>query len=177
MKNWKELKREQVFKKFSRKIVRIDFEMPDGSVSDFYIKEEDPAVAVVALTPENKFILVQQFRPGPQKVLTELPGGYIDEGENAVDAAKRELLEETGYTGNFEFVTTSYDDAYFTMQRSIVIAKNCTKVQEQELGEAEYCEVVLLSLNAFKELLRSGEMTDIEVGYLGLDYLRNNQLN
>ncbi|NCS31991.1 NUDIX hydrolase [bacterium] len=168
---WKEIQREQVFKKYSRTIMRVDFRMPDGSISDFYIKNEKPAVATVALTSDNEIILVEQFRPGPQKIFLELPGGYVNDNEPALESAKRELLEETGYTGDFEQVTTCFDDAYSTMVRTVVIARNCSKINDQALEQHEYADVHLVSIDEFRNILRSGKMTDVEVGYLGLDYL------
>ena len=53
-----------------------------------------------------------------------------------------------------------------------MVATNCEKVAEPQNDENEPVEVVLLSINEFRELLRSGKMTDVEVGYLGLDYLQ-----
>lgn len=169
--DWKELSRELVFQKYSRKISKVDFQLPDGSVSDFYIKEEGPAVAVVAFTPENQVVLVRQFRPGPKKVLLELPGGYVDAGEDAIEAGKRELLEETGYTGKFHKVGECYDDAYSTMHRTVVVATDCTQVHDQALDQYEFADVTVVSLERFRAILCSGEMTDVEVGYLALDYL------
>jgi ADP-ribose pyrophosphatase len=169
---WKELKRQQAYKKYSRVIDEVIFKLPNGQEADFYIKQEGPAASILALTPENEVILVRQFRPGPNKILLELPGGFADPNEDAVTTAKREFLEETGYEGDVEFIGTCLDDAYSTMKRSCFVAKNCQKVQEAEQTATEQTEVVLMPVAEFRELLRSGEMTDVEVGYLGLDYLK-----
>ncbi len=169
---WKEVKKEEVFRKYSRVINRIDFEMPNREVKDFYIKQEGPAVAVVALDEKKNVILARQFRPGPQKVFYELPGGYLDVNEEPKFSAARELKEETGYEGNIEFVGTCSDDAYSTMVRYCFVATNCKKVSGQKLDEGEYVEIVTKTLEEFREILRSGEMTDVEVGYLGLDFLK-----
>lgn len=83
----------------------------------------------------------------------------------------RELLEETGYAGDAQFVTNVLDDAYTTMRRACVIATNCKKVAEQKLDDSEFAQVVLLPLDDFRKLLRSGQMTDVEIAYLGLDFL------
>jgi ADP-ribose pyrophosphatase len=171
MKKWKELHRELYFQKFSRKIEKVDFQMPDGSVSDFYVKKEGPAVATLALRADNQVILVEQFRPGPMEVLLELPGGYIDEGEDTVEAGARELREETGYQGEVTKVVECLDDAYSTMRRTVLVAQNCVPVSDQQLEADEYANVKLVSLEEFRNLLRSGKMTDVEVGYLALDYL------
>jgi len=166
---WKVLNREEVFRKYSLCIERVDFLMPDGRKSDFYIKKDQPAVAIVALTSENKIILTKQYRPGPDKICLELPGGNIEDKQTPLEAAKAELIQETGFTGDFEFVTQCLDDAYSTMNRTVCIAKNCYKAQD--LDQNEYIEVELVSIGEFRQILRSGQMTDVEVGYLGLDYL------
>jgi len=168
---WKEIKRLQVFKKYSRSVDKVVFELPNGSQADFYIKVEGPASGIVGLTKDNLVILVKQYRPGPKQVLYELPGGFTDPGEGQIDAAKREFLEETGYTGDFKLAGKCIDDAYSTMVRYCFIATNCKKVQEPEETETEKTKVTLLPLDEFRNLLRSGNMTDVEMGYLGLDHL------
>jgi ADP-ribose pyrophosphatase len=169
---WKELSRNIAFKRYSRKIEQVVFELPDGSKADFYIKSECPASGVLALTPNNKVVLVRQYRPGPKQILNEIPGGFVDPGDNPLETARREFVEETGYDGEFEFVGTCIDDAYSTMERYCYVAKNCKKVGKPQANATEQTEVVLVSLDDFRKQLRSGKLTDVEVGYLGLDYLK-----
>jgi len=171
IKKWEEISREIVFQKYSRKIEKVIYRLPDGKESDFYLKKEGPAVGILALTKDKKVILVRQYRPGPNEILNELPGGYIGENETPEQAAERELLEETGYKGKIKLVTTVFDCAYSTMKRYCMVASDCEKLAEQKLDKNEFAEIVLMSLDDFRELLRSGKMTDVEVGYLGLDYL------
>jgi ADP-ribose pyrophosphatase len=168
---WEELSREIVFQKYNRKIEKVMYKMPDGRESDFYIKKEGPATGILALTKEKQVILVKQFRPGPNEILNELSGGYVGEDEKPEEAAERELLEETGYKGNAKLVATAFDCAYSTMKRYCVVITDCEKVAEQNLDKTEFAEVFLLPLSEFRELLKSGKNTDIEVGYIGLDYL------
>jgi ADP-ribose pyrophosphatase len=139
---------------------------------DMLIKVQKPAAAVLVLTDNNEVILEAQFRPGPNRVLLELPGGFIDGHESPTEAMKRELLEETGYEGQVEFVTTCIDDAYSTMLRSCFVATHCKKTADQHLDDSEFIKVHLVPLEKFKQILRSGQMTDVEVGYLGLDFLK-----
>lgn len=169
---WEELSREIFFQKYSRKIEKVIFRLPDGKETDFYIKKEGPAVGILALTKNHQVILVKQFRPGPLEILEELPGGYVDKNETPEQAAARELLEETGYQGNAKLVTETFDCAYSTMRRYCVVVTDCEKVAEQKLDKTEFAEVILVSLENFKQILRSGKNTDIEIGYLGLDYLK-----
>ena len=147
------------------------FRLPNGEEQDFYIKLEGPAVAVFAITKDKQVILVKQFRPGPDEILNEIPGGYIDKNESIQQAAERELLEETGYKGTIKVINTAYDCAYSTMKRHCVVATDCKKVTDQRLDNTEFAEVILMPLNNFRDLLRSGQMTDLEIGYLSLDYL------
>ena len=168
---WKKIK-EEPFRAGFRKLLKKTFQLPDGKIQDFDIKHEGPAVCVLALTKEKNVILVKQFRPGMEKVLLEMPGGAVDGGEEPLEAIKRELLEETGYTGDFQLAGTSYDCAYSTMFRYNFVATNCLKVANQNLDETEFAEVIEMSLADFRNHLQSGELTDVESGYLGLDYLR-----
>lgn len=169
--SWKKLKEESYQAGF-RKMIKRFFELPDGRTVDFDIKQEGPAVCVLALTTDNQVILGRQFRPGPEKIILELAGGAVEKNEAPEESIKRELLEETGYTGDFQLVGTSLDCAYSTMLRYNFVATNCRKVQEQKLDPNEFIEVVLMSLDEFRQLLHSGELTDVETGYLGLDFLK-----
>lgn len=168
---WEELSRELAFQKYSRKIEKVMFKLPDGKESDFYIKQEGPAAGVLAITKDQKVILVKQFRPGPGEILSELPGGFVDPDENPEVTMERELMEETGYKGKVQLVTTCLDDAYSTMNRYCFVATECERVGEPQTGEHEFIELELVSLEDFRKRLRSGKMTDVEVGYLGLDFL------
>jgi ADP-ribose pyrophosphatase len=84
---------------FRGKIIAVrvdDVRMSDGSVVQRELVSHPGAVAVVALDDEGKIVLVNQYRPAVRARLDELPAGLLDvDGEPALDAAKRELAEET----------------------------------------------------------------------------------
>lgn len=168
---WKKLK-EEPYKTGFRKLVKKTFQLPDNRMANFDIKEEGAVVCILALTKNNNIILAKQFRPGPEKVLLELPGGGVDTGETPEEAVKREFLEETGYTGDFQFIGASLGSAYSTLIRYNFVATNCYKKQEQNLEDNEFIEVVEMPLKEFRDHLRRGQLTDITTGYLGLDYLK-----
>ena len=168
---WKEISKETVFKKYSRNIEKVIFQLPNGKETDFYLRQDGEVVAILALTKDQRVILAKQFRPGPREILLEIPGGGVEEGETPEEAGARELLEETGYQGKIQLVTMALDCAYSTMKRYCLVATDCEKVAKPQNTETEIIEPILLDLKEFRALLRSGQMTDIEVGYLGLDFL------
>ncbi len=70
-----------------------------GRSTDFFVLDAPDWVNVVAVTPEEKIVLIHQYRAGTEEFTIEIPGGMVDPGESPPDAAARELAEETGYTG------------------------------------------------------------------------------
>jgi ADP-ribose pyrophosphatase len=117
--------------------------------------------------------LTRQFRPGMEEVLLELPGGGLGKDEDPATGAKRELLEETGFQGDLQYINTSYISAYTGHTTISFVATGCKKVQEPEHQneDGEWIEVEFLSLPDFREHLRAGKLTDVKTGYLGLDFL------
>lgn len=154
-----------------RKITRRTYRYPDGREEVYEIKEEPQIVTIFCLTAEKQVVLVRQFRPGPGEVLLEMPGGCIDPGEQPSAAAARELLEETGYAGEVSLVTASLCDAYSTMIRHVFVVTNARPVAALNLDASEFIEPVEIPLADFRAHLRGGRLTDIEAGYLALDYL------
>ncbi|MFC1608695.1 NUDIX hydrolase [Patescibacteria group bacterium] len=169
---WKKISSERIFEKYGKWIDKVIFEFPDGNQDDFYIRGESAAAGVVALSEDGKVILAKQYRPGPDSFITELPGGAIDKDEKPIDAARKELLEETGYeAGEIEFVAKALHSAYSSEERYFFAATGCKKVAEPQNAAREITEVELMTVEEFRDHLRTGRMSDIHGGYLGLDHL------
>ena len=97
--SWKTLARKSVFKNRWWNIFQETVELPDGSVTDDYFVNDLPGgVVVFAVTEDGKVVLNRQYKHGAKTVVRELTIGRLDEDDGSpIEAAKRELLEETGY--------------------------------------------------------------------------------
>jgi 8-oxo-dGTP pyrophosphatase MutT (NUDIX family) len=146
---------------YARAHVRIDkCETSNGLVVEPLILEYGTWVNVLALTEEEQVLLIQQYRHGIQDVIWELPGGMAEDGETALEAARRELLEETGFTG-CEFIQTGRaypNPASHTNTHYSVLALNVKKVSIQDLDDTEDIDVSLLPLDRVVEMAKRGEL-------------------
>ncbi|MDB6108855.1 MAG: hydrolase [Pedosphaera sp.] len=79
-----------------------------GSSEPLYVINTTDFVSIIATTTDGKMILVRQFRPAVSRKSLELPSGHVEKGETPEEAARKELLEETGYVADkFEFLATA----------------------------------------------------------------------
>jgi ADP-ribose pyrophosphatase len=165
---WRKLNEEVVYESF-RRILSRRFELPDGNTAELEVIDLADSVVVLPLTVEDDVVLARQFRPGPEEVLLELPGGVVDPGHTPAEAARAELLEETGYVGDLVEVGSLRPNAYATKTKYVFAATGCRRVGEPAADEQ--VEVVLLSLPEFREHLRTGLLTDTDGAYRALDHL------
>jgi len=101
MRAWKRLKSEMLVSDRWLRLRADRCELPSGLVLDpYYVLEESDWVHVVAIAADGKILTVRQFRYAAGVVTTELPGGVIDDLEAPLEAARRELREETGFEAN-----------------------------------------------------------------------------
>lgn len=172
---WTRRKEDEVTKVGWRTVTRKHFVTPDGAEHDFDTIGEigTQVAAVVALTEDNQVIIAEQFRTGPECIMQELPGGMVDPGETPVEAAKREMIEETGYeVGSIEFLGMASDDGYSNVERHFFLARNCKKVGEQQLEQAEEIELKLLTIEEILHNARTNQMTDALAVYYASDELK-----
>jgi ADP-ribose pyrophosphatase len=146
--------------------------MPDGRTSDWDILRGGRTVATVAITTDDEVVLVRQFRPGPARILLELPGGNVAEDEEVLAACGRELLEETGYeAGTLTLVGRTWLASYATHERYAVLATGCRLTAAPRFDRDEFCETALVTRADFLAHVRTGELTDTDIAYMCLDRL------
>lgn len=171
--NWKKINEKVAFKGW-RSIVQKSFELPDGKKATFDVVQTNDFVTIVAFTKNKEAILVKQYRPGPEKILTSFPEGGIEAGEAPEVAAARELIEETGYQAHQYIFLKNFRAAYNTQLQVCVLAIDCEKVATQQLDTTEFIDVFLLPLEKFRQLLtnpKEESFNNIGAGYLALDYM------
>ncbi len=142
--------------------MRVDkCEMPDGrKVHDYYVLEYPNWVNAVAITADNKVLMVRQYRHAAGIVSLEIPGGVIEDGEEPELAMRRELLEETGYEfTDIELISTVYANPSTANNKTFCyLAKGGKKVQEQNLDENESLIVEQYTIEEVKQLLANNHI-------------------
>jgi ADP-ribose pyrophosphatase len=160
-----------------RVIVTKTFVFPDGRVYPFstFNAEGRQSVATIALTAEHKVIIARQFRPGPERIMEEIPGGAVELDEDIETGARRELLEETGYQpGSIEYLGESCRDAYSNARSHYFFATDCILTEHgQELDPEEYIEVALLSIEEFIVAAKNNAMSDAAAVLMAYDKLKS----
>lgn len=130
-----------------------------GMIEQFYVFEYPRWVNVVALTKENDVVLIRQYRHAIGEVYFEIPAGVCEDGEDLLEAAQRELLEETGYGGGkwSLFMTLCANPAIQANRTYTFLARGVEKQAHQQLEATEEITVHLKSPEEVKELIFQGE--------------------
>jgi ADP-ribose pyrophosphatase len=164
MKPWKRIEPTKVTKVGWRTVTTKTFVLNSGQTASFEVfgKESNRCAAIIAITADNKVVVARQFRPGPEKVLDELPGGFVEPDEDPKTAAIRELREEVGYdVGAVEYLggfTTK--DAYMQGEWHFYLARDCRKVTEQKLENTEEVEIAEITIDQLIHNALNDKMTD-----------------
>ena len=135
--------------------------MPKGvELDDFYILEYPDWINVIAITEEGDFVLERQYRHGTQTVEYEICAGVIEEGEEPIVAAQRELYEETGFGGGewSLYCVTAPNPAAMTNRNYTFLAKGVKQISSQHLERTEDIDVIVLSRDEVKQILKEGKM-------------------
>jgi ADP-ribose pyrophosphatase len=151
---------------FSGKVISLfleDVELPNGKTSKREIIKHPGAVAILAITDENKIIMVEQFRKALERTIVEIPAGKIEKGEDPVVCARRELEEETGYEcKSLELLISFYTAPGFADEIiHVYIAKGLVKKEDSApLDEDEFVNLEELTLEEAIQAIKEQKIYD-----------------
>jgi ADP-ribose pyrophosphatase len=131
---------------YNGKIIDLHFEkveLPDGRTSEREIVKHPGAVAVLAVTPEDKIVFVRQYRKPLNREIIEIPAGKLEPGESPETCAIRELEEETGYrTNNLKFLQSFYTSPGFADEIIHIYYTDQLKTGTEQLDQDEFVELM-----------------------------------
>lgn len=161
MKPWKTLSRKILLETPVFKIWQVRRTSNDtGITGDFYTLETLDWVNVVAVTPDAQIVLIHQYRHGAGDITLEVPGGLVDAGEAPSETARRELREETGYTGDepVHIGTVAPNPAIQTNHCYTYLIQNARPTAGLALEEYEEIETFSRPVADIPKMIRTGEI-------------------
>ncbi|HEX6594377.1 MAG TPA: NUDIX hydrolase [Bacillota bacterium] len=164
----KTIRTEQIFE---GKVVHLqvdDVTLPNGKTSKREIIKHPGAVAVIAITNDQKIVCVEQYRKPLEKSIVEIPAGKLEKGEQPEMTAIRELEEETGYTAEkLSLVSSFYTSPGFADEKMyIYMTDELKKLDTPVAGDDdEFVEVVELTLEEAKQCVIDERIDDAKTNY------------
>ena len=150
--------------------------LPSGKEIDGFLRIDSRSYAVIfALTEDGKVLLVEGYKYGPNRVIVQLPAGYLEDGESPEACARRELLEETGYVASDWELLGAYcpDGNRGFGQAHFFLARGTRPVATPELDETEALVVRSVPLSKIRDVLLGNELGELTaVAGIGLAIAR-----
>jgi ADP-ribose pyrophosphatase len=143
-----------------------DVQLPNGEASKREIVKHPGAVAIIAITADQKLVLVRQFRKALEKTIYEIPAGKLEQGEEPLVSAQRELQEETGYRAEkWERLIGFYTSPGFADEYIHLYLATKLVAGEVSLDEDEFVERVEWSIEECQAKIASGDICDAKTIY------------
>lgn len=158
---WETLDSEYVIRRPWLTARRDKVRLPTGAVNDeYYVLEYPDWVNVIAITADGMFVFVRQYRHGIAETSFEICAGVMEDGEQPVDAIKRELEEETGYAGGrwTELMTLSQNPGTCNNITHCFVAEGVEKKHMQHLDDTEDIDVFLFTKDEVRGMLERNEI-------------------
>lgn len=162
---------------FDGKIIKVsvdDVLLPNGETSIRELVKHQGAVAVIAVTTDNRILMVEQYRKPLEKALVEVPAGKLEPGEAPEVTAVRELEEETGFTTHqLEYVTSFYTTPGFCDERIYLYYTDqlVPVTEEKALDEDEFLDCQSYTMPELDQLIKDERIHDLKTMY-AVQYLK-----
>lgn len=159
--HWETLKSEYLIRRPWLTARKDIVKLPDGRINnEFYVLEYPTWVNVIAVTEDGRMVLVRQYRHGIGRTCFEIVAGVCEEGEEPVEAARRELLEESGYAGGEwrELMRLSANSSTTNNITCCFLAEGVKKVGDQHLDATEDIEIHLFKQDEVLAMLKRGDI-------------------
>lgn len=153
---WETVSSEYLFRRPWLTVRHDKVRLPDGRINpEYYVLEYPDWINILAITEDGKFVFERQYRHGLGKTCYEIPAGVIEQGETPLEAARRELQEETGYgEGEWSLLMTISGNPSTTSNIThCFLARGVKKISGQHLDATEDITVCLLDETQVKDLL------------------------
>jgi len=162
MEEFKRIKRDLVSRGHIIDYYHDTMQIPNGNIAVWDFIGHKGAAAVVAVQDDGKLLMVRQYRNALERDTLEIPAGGLDYvGEPTVEAAARELCEETGYRShNVEFLVSIYTTVAFCNEKIDIYLARDLVPGEQHLDEDEVIRVEAYELEELMDMIYSGKMQD-----------------
>lgn len=161
--DWKTLSRKKLLTADPwLRVYREKVQLPGGRIIHDYHQLEIPdCVVVAAMTAQGKMLTLQQYKHGARQQCLTLPGGVVDEGERPIKAAKRELLEETGYlAAHWQHLGTFINNGNLGAGRGhYYLAREAVRLRDPNSGDLEEMTLVLRDPPELDIALQNGNIT------------------
>lgn len=157
----KTIKKEYMYKGRIINLRKDEIELPDGKPSDREVVEHNGGVAVLALSEDNEIFMVNQYRYPYSEVLTEIPAGKLEKGEDPLEAGKRELMEETGLCAeNYRSLGKLYPTPGYCAEIIHMYLATGLSYGECCPDEDEFLSVVKMPLSEVVKMVVDGRIKD-----------------
>jgi len=161
MKKWETLESKIAFDNKWFKVRQDKVKISNSKVlDDYYVWLQGDVSLVVPVTKNNEFILVRQYKHGVGDFIIEYPAGFIEENEVPLIAAQRELLEETGYTGDNFLKLSEFTEspAKVVGKTYVFLVQDVVWVGQQNLDDSEEIEVLSVPWQEVLEMVITGKI-------------------
>lgn len=151
-------------KVFHGKLINVrhdEVELPNGEITLREVVEHPGGVSVAMMNDKNQFFMVSQYRYAQQKVLLEFPAGKLEYGEDALEAAKREIEEETGYSGkDYVYLGRLVPTGAYLEEKIEMYMAHVDEYKGQNLDKDEFINVSMKTIDELIEMIMNKEIED-----------------